>query len=289
MNYIDEKAQIIKQPDVIYGKIGDKIKLVFPKFENFILSKISDFKLRFTKEPQKINIIYLKKMGQPVIFYYFDYDNYKMIKKPDFKYDVIESNYSSKPPQIDQYKIYLTSGNQNGIISNKVQTINYYYRLKNWQIVQKINYFVKLKNNVFPSIIPEGKILKDKLPINSIWKAFITVKTEKDIWFNLGGNQWIKAIDLTIVTNNSNIYLPNDSYKISNSQKIHKKGIVNFIPNKSIQVFDKPYGKKINNFCHNEIITIDEIIKDENNLIWYHIPNNGYVIKNYINIIKKDD
>lgn len=288
INYLDENNQIIKQSDVIYGKVNEKIKLFFPKIDNYILSKISNFSINFTEKPQKIDINYLKKMGQPIILYYFDYDNFKMIKKPTFKYGFIESNYYSKPPQIDHYKIYLTSGNQNGIISNKVQTINYYYRLENWQIVQKVNYFVKLKKNIFPFFLPDGKQLKDKLPENSIWKAFIVIKTKKEEWFNLGGNQWIKAQDVLIVPNNSNIYLTNK--KQLNQKKINKKGIVNFVPNKKIPVFNQPYGIKINEINHQTSVSIDKEIFDENNFKWYYLPKyDGYVINNYINIIKKDD
>lgn len=289
LNYLDEKENVIKKADVIYGKVSEKIKLTFPKFDNYILSKISDFNLRFTEQTQKINITYIKKMGQPIICYYFDYDNYRMIKKPDFKYGFIESNYYVKPPKIHNYKIYLTSGNQNGIISNSVQTINYYYRLENWQLVQKVNYFLQLKNNVIPFTSPEGNQLNDQLPENSIWKAFIAVKTKKETWFNLGGNQWIKASECKIVSNNSNIYLPNKMPKIINQSKINQPGIVNFIPNKTIPVFDRPYGAKVKNLNHNEIITVDEIIEDENKLNWYHIYNQGYVIQNYINLTAKED
>ena len=64
---------------------------------------------------------------------------------------------------------------------------------------------------------------------------------------------------------------------------------VDYLHNKSINVYDAPYGNKVAEIPNGEIITLIGKLNDNDEITWYQVGRKKYITSNYIQIEYPED
>lgn len=124
------------------------------------------------------------------------------------------------------------------------------------------------------------------LPHDIIVKAFSRVATKNgEFWYELGADQWVRYDHMSVTKNpfKEHIQLPNETGNKITSLK-NTTAIVDFVPDRSIDVYDNPFGRVVGSVNNGDKLTIDRRQSDSTGVTWYHAVGHGYISSLYLKL-----
>ncbi|GHP14748.1 hypothetical protein YK48G_21730 [Lentilactobacillus fungorum] len=281
--YLDENDHEIRPADILNGVSGERIDFRFPSFDQYYVTAIDDFTSHFEDDDQEITVHYELKQGKPVFVNTIDTDTGAVLNSIKVLTNKLGTNYEATPPTIPNYRLISRLGQSLGSFSNRIQHIVFAYRKADWQTVQAVEYYVKLTahHDVFDA--PNGTPLRTGLPQNLVIKIFGRVTTtDGQDWLNIGGFEWIQNKQLQ----------PSDppTHPVAglitktSRNPVRLFGTISFIPGQTIATYRKPYGDQVGTLTDGSRISIVATIVDDQNLIWYELPDHSVLPRNYVNV-----
>ncbi len=281
--YLDENGQAIANPDILTGISGNQINFQVPSFHDYYLTAIDNFTQTFADSDQEVTFHFALKNGLPVMTYCLDTDTGMMLKSVRIALGQLGERYQIEAPTIKGYRVVSSTGATYGHYDHQVHGIIFYYRHQHWATVQPVAYFVKLTaaHNVYSN--PNGQLLTTGLPATIIIKVFARIDLDdQSSWLNIGGFEWIKNTQLE-PSDPPTHNLIGPITKTSRNP-VRLAGTVNFVPGKSIAVFDEPYGQRVGALLHGSRVSVRSTIVDDQGLVWYEMANQTVIPKSYLKI-----
>ncbi len=232
------------------------------------------------------------KTGNPIWVYYVDIDSGANLIVPQLLRGRIGEEYHVDQKKFPNYDYVKAEGDLTGSFDMTQRSVKLYYRKQSWGEVQDIDMYLELEAPTVVYDTVEGMPVGEPLPQDIIIKAFQRVATKDgQFWYEIGADQWIKYEKMHVVDNPfaSEKKIPS---RLENQLTVFRlnnvKAIIDYIPGKSIDVYDAPYGNRVDKIHDGQEVTLTNKLSDDQ-LTWYAIGDNRYVSGNYVKIDEQEE
>lgn len=232
------------------------------------------------------------KTGNPVWVYYIDIDSGDNIIVPQLLRGLEGCKYHVDKKEFPHYRFVKTVGMADGTFDMQRRDVKLYYRKQSWQNVEDVHLYLHLDKTTQVYDTVNGISVHDPLPAGIVVKAFRRVNTEDgDTWYELGAGQWAKYENMRVVQNPfANETIPSkltDQLTIMPLKGV--QGTIDYLPNKEVDIFDAPYGKKIGTVPDGQRVNISGQLNDNGEITWYQIGDKQFITGNYVIVDQPDD
>ena len=234
------------------------------------------------------------KTGNPIWVYYNDIDSGANLTVPQLLRGFIGQEYQIEQKQFPNYRYVKTEGETKGTFDMRQRIVHLFYRKQNWGEVQSIEMYLHLDAPTQVFDTAGGMPVGVPLPADITVKSFHRVATKNgQFWYEIGADQWIKYDQMHVVDNPFNQDIRKEKSKLINNltviplKNVHAK--VDYLHNKSINVYDAPYGNKVAEIPNGETITLIGKLNDNDEITWYQVGRKKYITSNYIQIEYPED
>lgn len=231
------------------------------------------------------------KTGNPIWVYYVDIDSGANLIVPQLLRGRIGEDYHVDQKKFPNYAYVKTDGDPTGNFDMTQRSIKLFYRKKSWGEVQNIDMYLKLEAPTVIYDTAEGMPVGQPLPQDIIIKAFQRVATKDgQFWYEIGADQWIKYEKMHVVDNPfaDEKKIPS---RLENQLTVLRlnnvKATIDYIPGKAIDVYDAPYGNRVDKVADGQEVTLTSKLSDDQ-LTWYAIGDNRYISGNYVKIDEQE-
>ncbi|MSB44108.1 hypothetical protein GKD00_05910 [Lactobacillus ruminis] len=281
--YQDENHNALRSPEIISGNRGDKLNVTFKEFENFDLIKITGFTSVFSMAYGAITLTYRKKNAGLVWIFCQDMDDRHFLQKPVFIRGGLNDEYSLSSPAVLGYSVKHASGPVTGFFKDRQQVVTYYYRRDEYADVSYDIGFLRFKDFYCCSDAPNGRKTRVVIAKNTVWQIFETIElVSGEKWHCLGGNIWAcfnhDLMEYSSVQPQKTLKLEN---RFSDCINLKIKAKIDFVPNKKLFLYDRPFGTKISSIPDGKIVTLTARHR-ENGIVWFKIGDFGWTIFEYL-------
>ena len=291
--YQDDRGQSLTTPQIISGYIGEELHLRFKEFPNYDLINISGFTSAFVDQYGSITLTYRKHQGADVWLFSQDIDKQKLLMRPVFIRGDFGERFELNAPTIPDYSLQKAVGPTRGVFSDKQQLVTYYYRKSRWKIVDHNAHYLRINSYCLSYTEPEGHDISVTLAPDTIWQTFESIQLiNNDWWYNIGGNAWVKFDEQRMELLENNPYTLSDTLKIAPIQddpelsipepvKLSVTAEINFVPNQKLALYDRPFGKKINEIENGKTVLITARNR-VGRMLWFEVDGLGWTIWEYL-------
>ncbi|KRL28310.1 hypothetical protein FD27_GL000196 [Limosilactobacillus frumenti DSM 13145] len=234
------------------------------------------------------------KTGNPIWVYYTDIDTNENLMVPQLLQGYLGQTYEVDQKDFPKYRFVKSEGDLTGTFDMSQRSIHLYYRKDNWGEVQTIEMYLRLNamTPVFDN--PNGMQVGSPIPEGIVVKAFHRVATKSgEFWYEIGSDQWIKYDRMEVVDNPFKAEDQDFQSKLSEQMSVipmkPTKATIDYLPHRSIDVYNKPYGEKVNELPNGQIITIYGKMNDNDEIIWYKVGEQQFITGNYVKLEDQDD
>lgn len=285
---VDERDRPLQPALVLTGPLHGPVHLRFPEIPGYALQDIHGFTQEYLSRYSLTSLVYVRQWGQPIIAYLVDYDTNRLLTLPQIHRGRLGQAFNLTPPAMANYHIFQAQGSQRGAFSDQTGQIVYYYRRNSWQTVQRVNQYVLLDTDHAVFDEPNGRKYGYHFPAHSLWRLFIVITlTNGDVWYNLGGEQWLIAQETTRREHPlANLALPQPP--TWHPQSFDRLGSVDYVPGKAVTCYQAPYGEVAGMLEHGAPLDIRGRIVDDQHLVWYQIGPKMYINARYVRLVKTD-
>ena len=231
------------------------------------------------------------KTGNPIWVYYVDIDSGANLIVPQLLRGRIGEEYQVDQKKFPNYDYVKAEGELTGTFDMTQRNIKLFYRKKSWGEVQDIDMYLELKAPTVVYDTVEGMLVGQPLPQDITIKAFQRVATKDgQFWYEIGADQWIKYEKMHIVDNpfEGEKKIPS---RLENQLTVLRlnnvKATIDYIPGKAIDIYDAPYGNRVDKIDDGQEVTLTNKLSD-NQLTWYEIGDKRYVSGNYVKIDEEE-
>lgn len=284
--YQDEQQREIAQPQLISGKIGEKINFRLIDLSNYDLVNAKGFCRSFFSNYAIIAFIYRKKNGGPLIVDFIDIDNGSKLHKSLLLKGGLGEAFQVYPLEISGYCLISVDGKIKGFYTATIQKTTIYYRKKNWDSIEKFHGFLDLyrESAVFKTV--EDHDFLFKLPAKTKWKIFHRlIKSNQEIWFDLGAF-WIKyASKQMSILKTENLLVGQFENKLSTfkTTPVGQDALIDFVFGQETAFFDYPNGNIIGKIKDQQKVKI--AVKTQiDGIDWYKLQNYGWIPSHYVKL-----
>lgn len=234
------------------------------------------------------------KTGNPIWVYYNDIDSGANLTVPQLMRGFIGQEYEIEQKQFPNYRYVKTEGEIKGHFDMRQKIVHLFYRKQNWGEVQTIEMFLHLDAPTQVCDTPGGMPVGAPLPADITVKSFHRVATKNgQFWYEIGADQWIKYENMHVVENPFNDDAQQKPSRLASNLTViplhDVKAKVDYLHNKSINVYDAPYGRKVAEIPNGNEVTLIGKLNDNDEITWYQVGRNKYITSNYIEIDDMDD
>lgn len=226
------------------------------------------------------------KTGVPVWVYYIDIDTKANIQLPQLLRGLIGQHYTAKQVQFDNFKFVNANADYTGTFDEEPHTIRMYYRRKDWAEVEEVHdMFLKLSAATEVYDMVNGLPRHTTYPAGMVLRAFKRVATSNGkFWYEVGPDQWVEYHQMSISKNPYEGRLPksDDEEELVVKPLDNMQGRIDYIPHKMIQVYDRPYGKIVNELEHDTTISLTGTATNSDGVVWYEVNHRGFVNGTYV-------
>lgn len=283
---VDEQNRPLQPALVLTGQLHHPVHFHFPQIPGYALQTIHGFTQDYLTEYGLTTLIYARHWGQPIISYLVDYDSGRLLELPDILRGRLGTSYSLTPPAVENYHIFQAQGRQRGTFTNQSSQVVYFYRRDSWQTVQRVHQFVFLQADHDIYNAPNGQAYGYQFPTDSLWRLFqIITLTNGDVWYNLGGAQWLSAKE-TVRREHQFIDFGLPAPATWQPEPFERLGTVDYVPGKSVSIYQEPYGETAGQLAHGAALDIRGRIVDDQQLVWYQIGPDAYINARYVRLVK---
>ncbi|WP_281164362.1 MucBP domain-containing protein [Liquorilactobacillus sicerae] len=278
--YQDDYQREIARPQLISGKLGEKVNFKLHPLPNYDLINIHGFSQLFFSKYAIMVFVYRKQDGAPIFVNFIDFEENFQLHKPLFLRGKIGEAFQVYPPEFDDYKLVSVTGKIKGFYTSNIQVTTIFYQKKDWQAVEMLTAFLKIKKYT-----PAFKHVEDhrsflNLHPKTTWKVFKRLlKDNQEIWLNLG-SFWVKYQKDQMVLETemlSTVKLPQKAKLIA----IDQTAKINFVANKKVSFFDAPNGNLIGRINDGQQVTTSaKVFIDKT--YWYKLISYGWIPGYYL-------
>ena len=223
------------------------------------------------------------KTGNPIWVYYTNIDTGENLVVPQLLRGYLNEEYSIDQKQFDGYQFVKSEGELTGKFDNKPHSVHLYYRDKNWGEVESIEMYLHLDAPTPVYDMPNG------MPEDIVLKAFHRVATKSgEFWYEIGSDQWIKYDQMSVVDNPFKAEDEKFQSKLADNMSVipiqKTKAVIDYLPNRSIEVYDKPYGEQVGELKDGQEITITGKMSDNGEITWYEVGDQQFITGNYVRL-----
>lgn len=234
------------------------------------------------------------KTGNPIWVYYTNIDTGENLMVPQLLRGFMGDHYSVEKKQFDGYQFLKNEGELQGQFDSHPHSIHLYYRNQNWGEVEAIEMFLHLDDVTRVYDRPNGMQVGTPFPADIILKAFQRVATKTgEFWYEIGSDQWIKYDKMTIVDNPFKAEDEEFQSKLADNMSVipmkKTKAVIDYLANKSIDVYNRPYGDKVGELADGKEITISGKMSDNGEITWYEIGDKQFITGNYVKLVDQDE
>lgn len=234
------------------------------------------------------------KTGTPIWVYYTDMDTNKNLMVPQLLQGYMGQKYSVEQKAFPNYRFIKAEGDLTGTFDLQQRSVHLYYRQDNWGEVQNIEMYLQLNATTPIYDKPNGMPVGSPIPKGIIIKAFHRVATKSgEFWYEIGSDQWIKYDQMEVVDNPFKDGDQEFQSKLSEQMSVipmkPTKATIDYLPHRSIDVYDQPYGEKVNELPNGQIITVYGKMSDNGEIIWYKVGEQQFITGNYVKLEEQDD
>lgn len=224
------------------------------------------------------------RTGVPVWAYYINIDTKANLILPVLLRGRNGQHYAVEQKEIENFKFIKAEGDLNGIFDEDSHVVRLYYRRKDWVEVQTVDMYLHLNADTTIYDTINGISRNITLPAGMTVKAFKRVATSNGkFWYEMGPDQWIEYHQITITQNpyaGEKAMLEEDMLAIEPLD--HVMARIDYIPNKQIQTYDKPYGQVQDELADDTTVEIVGKAVNNDGVVWYQIQDKGFINGTYI-------
>lgn len=281
---VDRSDHPLQPALVLTGNIGETVHLTFPTIAGYVLVEMRGMTQTFLSEYGLTTLIYQRQWGQPVTRYLIDYDSGQLLTLPQFYRGNLGAAFRLAAPTLQGYHLFRAQGPQHGTYTTHAQRLLYFYRRDAWQTVQRVHQYVTLTADHAVYDLPAGHAYGYQFPTGSLWRLFaIITLTDHSVWYNLGGNQWLNAVD-THRQDHWERHLELPHLTRLTPQTVHLAGTVDYVPHQTVMIYREPYGEIAGQLATGELLDIRRRIVDDQQLVWYQIGPAAYIRAQYVRL-----
>jgi hypothetical protein len=284
--YQDEQQREITQPQLISGKIGEKINFRLPDLSNYNLINAAGFCRYFFSNYAIISLIYRKKKGGPLLVDFIDFDSGSKLHKSLLLQAGLGEAFQVYPFEIVGYTLISVDGKIKGFYTTKVQQTTIYYRRKNWDSIEKFQGFLDLHRQVAAFKTVEDQSFLLNLPAKTKWKIFhCLIKKNQEIWFDLGAF-WVKYVkEQMSIVKAEDLITWRSEYQIPTSETVvvGQTALIDFVLDQATALFDYPNGNIIGKIKDRQKVKLAAKTQIDG-IDWYQLQNYGWIPSHYVKI-----
>lgn len=281
--YQDENRRSLSSPQIISGKRGEAINFKFKEFEHFDLIHIDGFTSVFVEPYGSMTLTYRRQSGANIWLFSQDIDDLHMLGKPRFVSGKVDEKYSLTPPNFIGYNLLRAEGPVNGNFNEQQQVVTYYYRDASWKEVDFNVKYLKMRVSQPGYDAPHGNDTYITLAKDTVWQVFETVQlTSGERWHCLGGNLWIQEnYDKVRFVDSLPQYQIEDKSTKPFTIDLNFQAIIDFVPNKKLTLYNRPFGEPVDSIEDGSIVTITER-EGGREMQWFKVDDRGWTIRQYL-------
>lgn len=283
----DTKGHDLTAPEIVSGKIGEKINFRFKAFDNYNLIKIKGFTRSFTTHYALLTLVYLKKNAGSIWIISRDFDQRTLLCKPKVITGKIGDTFQVYSPSFQNYHLVSVKGQVKGEFSAFSSQTVLYYRKNTWLSVKNSRVLLKILRSPNCFDLPDGNLLKVVLPAGTVWRTFTVVRAPHNkIWYCLGGALWVAFDEQKMAFVNQDSYFLNfesAAKKRYSFKKTNTKAVIAFVPGKQAAIFEQPFGKTVTFLKDGKKVSVTKKTVFEN-LTWYYLNDYGWIQESYISL-----
>lgn len=281
---VDDQDRPLQPALVLTGQLHHTVRFRFPEIPGYALRDVHGFTQTYLSEYGLTTLVYVRHWGQPIISYLVDYDTGRLLQLPSILRGRLGTPFSLTPPPVTNYHIFQAQGQQRGTFTDQPGQVVYYYRRDSWQTVQRVHQFVFLQSDHQVYDEPNGRAYGYQFPTDSLWRLFMVITlTNGDEWYNLGGEQWLRAQE-TVRRDHQFIDLHLPAPAKWHPQAFSRIGTVDYIPHQAVSIYREPYGETAGQLKHGEALDIRGRVVDDQQLVWYQIGPAAYINARYVRL-----
>jgi hypothetical protein len=231
-----------------------------------------------------INVTESFRTGVPVWAYYINIDTKANLILPVLLRGRNGQHYAVEQKEIENFKFIKAEGDLNGIFDEDSHVVRLYYRRKDWVEVQTVDMYLHLNADTTIYDTINGISRNITLPAGMTVKAFKRVATSNGkFWYEMGPDQWIEYHQITITKNPyaGEKAMPEEDM-LAIEPLDHVMARIDYIPNKQIQTYDKPYGQVQDELADDTTVEIVGKAVNNDGVVWYQIQDKGFINGTYI-------
>lgn len=233
------------------------------------------------------------KTGNPIWVYYVDIDTGENLMVPQLLRGVSGAKYQVDKKDFPHYRFIKLDGPAEGTFDMQRKDVHLFYRKDDWQKVEDVDIYLHLDQTTTLYDKVNGMPFHDPLPAGIVIKAFHRVNTaDGETWYELGSDQWVKYQGMRVVNNPYNDEeekQPAFADQLTILPLKNVTGTIDYLPNKEVDVFDAPYGKKTTTIPDGKRVNISGKLNDNGEITWYQIGDKQFITGNYVIIDEEDE
>lgn len=230
----------------------------------------------------------LELMGTPVWVYAKDIDTQASVARPKLLQGKMGATYNVQIDNIPNYTVDHIIGNQKGIFDEDIHAVTIYYRKADWLETESLDSkFIEAIEDVTVYDDYAGQVVS-KLVRGTVWKVIQRIATkDAHFWYQLADSRWImydsKKEKLLINPDQAKMSQQDDE-KAWDSEGLDARGIIDYVPNQSVAIYNQPYGTEVARLENHTQVIVSAVIHDPSGVDWYHLVNYGWLNGIYLNL-----
>ncbi|WP_057746253.1 MucBP domain-containing protein [Liquorilactobacillus capillatus] len=285
--YQDMRGTLLFPSQIISGRLGEPLRLQFQTLPDYNLVKIKGFTSYFASHYGIITLTYAKKDAGVIWILCRDIDTQYFLTDPQLVKGKVREPYQLFSPTLAGYNLLRVKGTLRGDFSYDQSFVTFYYRRSTWKDLKKTESYLKIVAPITSYDQPEGVPLNISFALNTVWRTFTSLTLENgDLWYCLGGALWIKFDRQKVIYSNkrSETLLPEKTRQLDRHFKKPRKAVIDFIPGKCVNVYDAPFGQKVELIKDKTQVTVTAHATIDD-LIWYKLSQNVWLPRQYLKFI----
>lgn len=233
----------------------------------------------------------IELMGMPVWVYAKNIDDQKPVAPNQLMTGHVGEPYQVEPAEIDGYTFVKAKGETNGVLNDEMHTVTLYYRPAHYLEAQKLtNKYLHIKQPVATYLEMNGEQDGSNLWPDTVVPVSSRVATQDGtFWYELADSRWVpfsmQNMQLSSERGDRSDEQPSWlKNKVWDTKKISVMGVIDFIPNQTLNVYDQPYGQVIGQLADGTPVNLIEEVTDGAGNLWYHLDQYGWVSSLYVKI-----
>ncbi|MBM7616837.1 hypothetical protein JOC36_000370 [Weissella uvarum] len=233
----------------------------------------------------------IQLQGMPVWVYAKNIDDNRPVAPSRLINGGVGESYAVEPADLPGYQYVKSEGATSGVLDAQTHVVTFYYRPDSYLEAQNLEdkyLHIKTAVPVYDDFSTEPTTVK-------LWPGMV-VKVVKRVatkdgtfWYQMADSRWVRfdMHEMALTNDDGQAKDPNGGWQM---QRVWEpvswqaQGTIDFVPGRTLNVYDQPYGQVIGTIENQVPVQITEQVTDDADNIWYHLDQMGWVASIYVHI-----